>query len=75
MNRVLVAKLCIARKFVLAFAVPASRCNVCLAGTDITLADVDFNRPPHFVGTRPAFAAGPVTLSIHQSSAESKEAI
>ena len=33
--------------------------GVCLAGSDVTLYDVDFNNLPHTVGATPAFGAGP----------------
>jgi len=59
MNSNLSVKHFIVCKVVLALAVMASRGGVCLAGQDFTLYDVDFNGPPHIVGTTPAFGAGP----------------
>jgi len=49
----------VARTIVLAIAALTVGGSNCLAGPEITLYDVDFNGPPHVVGTTPAFGFGP----------------
>lgn len=58
MNRKFCVKICVACKFAFAIAVLAGG-SVCIAGPEVTLYDVDFNGPPHVVGTTPAFGFGP----------------
>ena len=45
-------------QFVMTLAAVIGVGSACLAAPDITLYDVDFDGPPHVVGSTPAFGAG-----------------
>jgi hypothetical protein len=58
MNRNLGAMLRIACYAAVTPALVAGSADICLAGPEILLYDVDFNGPPHVIGATPAFGFG-----------------